>query len=65
VKSDLYLLPAHSLLALLKEGKVSSEEIISAALQRIAEMEAGLNSFITLFKEDSLTQARKIDSHFR
>jgi len=60
----LHSLTAHSLLELLEKGEVSSEEILSSVLQRIEEVEANLNSFITIFREDSLSQARKID-HLR
>jgi len=60
----LHSLTANSLLELLEKGEVSSEEILSSVLQRIDEVEANLNSFITIFREDSLSQARKID-HLR
>ncbi len=61
MKLNLYSLPAHSLLVLLERGEVSSEEILSSFLKRVEEVEPELNAFITLFREDSLSQAREID----
>jgi len=55
VKLNLYSLTAHSLLELLEKGEVSSEGILSSVLHRIDEVEANLNSFITIFREDSLS----------
>ncbi len=57
----LHLLPAHSLLALLGRGEVSAEEVVSSFLHRVEEVEGDLNAFITLFSQDSLTQAREVD----
>jgi aspartyl-tRNA(Asn)/glutamyl-tRNA(Gln) amidotransferase subunit A len=58
---NLYSLPAHRLLKLLERGEVSAEEIISSFLKRVEEVEADLNALISLFKEDSLSQAKRID----
>lgn len=58
---NLYSLPAHRLLRLLERGEVSAEEIISSFLKRVEEVEADLNALISLFKEDSLSQAKRID----
>ena len=58
---ELWKLPAHSLHKLLVGGEVTAQEITSAFLQRLREVEPQLQAFITVTEELALEQAQEID----
>ncbi|MGQ9497881.1 MAG: Asp-tRNA(Asn)/Glu-tRNA(Gln) amidotransferase subunit GatA [Desulfotomaculales bacterium] len=58
-------LPAHQLAKLLRDRKVSAEEICRSVLQRIDEIEEKTRAYITLDGENALEQARRVDRRLR
>jgi len=58
-------LTAHQLSDLLAKGEVTSEQVLLDTLDRIEEMEAKVNAFITVFREQALQQARQVDDRRR
>jgi len=58
-------LPAHQLSKLLRDRKVSAEEICRSVLQRIDEIEEKTRAYITLDGENALEQARRVDRRLR
>lgn len=58
-------LTAHELHALFISGKVSAEEIVRSYLFRIAKYNAELNTFLSIFPETALEQAREQDHRRR
>jgi len=62
---DLSKLTIHDLRDLLREGEISSEEILLKYFQRIEEVEGKINSFITLRKEEALEEGREIDRRIK
>lgn len=49
----------------LKKGEFSSEELTTASLTRIQQLDTTLNSFITITKESAITEARLADEKRR
>lgn len=62
---ELLLEPLHALSAKLTRGEVSSEELVSAAIERTEALEPTLNSYITFRPERALEEARKRDEERR
>lgn len=58
-------LPAHELAKLLRNRKVSAEEICRSVLQRIDEVEKKTKAFITVDGEKALEQARRVDKKLK
>ena len=52
---------AHALSARLQSGEITSREITSASLDRIAEVDEDINAFITVDTDGALAQADAID----
>lgn len=59
--SDLYRKPATECVQLLSDRKVSSVELVQAALERIEAVNPGLNALPCVLSDRALQQARKID----
>src|SRR3954452_4845103 len=55
--ADLLFRPVHELAALVRSGALPARELVSASLDRIAELNPSLNSFVDLFAEDALAEA--------
>ncbi len=60
--SEIPFLSATDLSALISAREVSSVEATQAYLDRIDQVDSKLNSFITISREEALTQARQADS---
>src|SRR3990170_3678952 len=60
--TDLYNLTIHDAHRLLIERKVSSVELTAAVLRRLEQVEPRVRAFVTLTEEQSLEQARRIDT---
>ncbi len=59
---DLYTLTAHEIRDMIKEKKISSKEATQSALDRIAQVEDKVESFVTVLGDEALVQAEKIDA---
>lgn len=51
--------------SLMRAGTLTSEQLVSAKLARIAKFDGHLNSFITIFGESALDEARNLDREFQ
>ena len=58
----LYELTAHELHEKLVNKELSSVELTNALYERIDEVEAKVNAYVTLDKENALAQAAKVDA---
>ena len=58
--ADLLFRPVHELAALVRAGTISARELVSASLDRIAELNPSLNAFVDVFAEDALAEADAI-----
>lgn len=58
---EYFNLTAHEVRDLLREGKVTSEELVKDVFQRIDKVEDDLKSFLDLYKEEALNKAKEID----
>ncbi len=54
---DLLFRPAAELATHVREGKVSSRELVQASLDRIEAVEPTLNAFVDVFADEALAQA--------
>ncbi|MFA4858297.1 MAG: Asp-tRNA(Asn)/Glu-tRNA(Gln) amidotransferase subunit GatA [Candidatus Margulisiibacteriota bacterium] len=61
--NELYSLTIHELHELLKNKKVSSQEIVNAVYGRIETVEKSVQAYLTLIKERALEKAREVDDH--
>ncbi|MBQ3553355.1 MAG: Asp-tRNA(Asn)/Glu-tRNA(Gln) amidotransferase subunit GatA [Clostridia bacterium] len=59
---DLYTLTAHEIRDMIKEKKISSKEATQSALDRIAQVEDKVESFVTVLGDEAIAQAEKIDA---
>ena len=59
--SNILELSTTKLSNLLKNGKLSSEELVNESLSYIKNKDPEINSFITILEENSLKNAKKID----
>lgn len=59
--TDLHQLSACAAAALIRRGELSSEEAVTAALDRIADLDPYLHAFITVDPELALRTARQVD----
>lgn len=59
---DLYTLTAHEIRDMIKEKKISSKEATQSALDRIAQIEDKVESFVTVLGDEAIAQAEKIDA---
>ena len=50
------------LIAALRQGELSSEELTRACLERVTALDGELNSFITVTQEQALASARAADA---
>jgi aspartyl-tRNA(Asn)/glutamyl-tRNA(Gln) amidotransferase subunit A len=57
----LHTLSVHQLCELMEKKEVSSEELTKACLERVDKVENDIRAFITIAKEEALTQARAVD----
>jgi amidase len=62
---ELCRLEAHEVVALLKKGEVSPEELLDAAFARIAEVEPAINAMPTLCEERARAAAREVTANGR
>lgn len=62
---ELTRLSAWEMKELLREGEVSSEELVKAHLDKIEAMDKDLNAFITVNGENALQSARKVDKKIK
>jgi aspartyl-tRNA(Asn)/glutamyl-tRNA(Gln) amidotransferase subunit A len=58
---QLHTLPVHQLSELMEKKEISCEELTRSYLKRIGEMEEDIRAFVTVTKEEALTQARAVD----
>ena len=59
--SNILELSTTKLSKLIKNGKLSSEELVNESLSHIKNKDPEINSFITILEESSLKNAKKID----
>ncbi|MFX4263331.1 Asp-tRNA(Asn)/Glu-tRNA(Gln) amidotransferase subunit GatA [Pelotomaculum propionicicum] len=57
----LHTLPVHKLSELMERKEVGSEELTTAHLERISQVEDKIRAFVTVTKEEALAQARSVD----
>lgn len=62
---ELCQLEAHEVVALLKKGEVSPEELLDAAFKRIAEVEPAVNAMPTLCEERAHAAAKNVAANAR
>ncbi|MBN9077604.1 MAG: amidase [Rhizobiales bacterium 65-79] len=62
---ELCRLEAHEVVALLKKGEVSPEELLDAAFKRIAEVEPAVNAMPTLCEERARAAAKNVAANAR
>jgi amidase len=60
--SDLLFRPAGELASLVRDGDVSSRELVQASLDRIEEVEPTLNAFVDVFADEALAAADAVSS---
>jgi len=60
-RNDLVFLPAHQLAGMIREGKVTSSEVVEAYLAQIEKHNKRLNAIVTLDAEGARRQAREAD----
>ena len=53
--------PAHELLSLLKNKKVSATEIVNSVYDQIEKYEKDVSAYVTLTKKHALAQAKEVD----
>ena len=58
---QLYTLSAHKLSELMEKKEISSLELTKTYLERISQVEDELKAFVTITKEEALSQARDVD----
>ena len=58
---DIYQLTAHEIRDMIKEKKISSKEVTQSALDRIAQVEDKVESFVTVLADEALAQAETVD----
>ncbi|MDX6687577.1 MAG: amidase [Baekduia sp.] len=58
--AELLFRPVHELAAQVRAGTISARELVSASLDRIAELNPSLNAFVDVFAEDALAEADAI-----
>ena len=58
--SDLMFRPAVELAAMVRSGEISSRELVGVSLDRIAELDPGLNAFVDVDREGALAAADAI-----
>jgi Asp-tRNA(Asn)/Glu-tRNA(Gln) amidotransferase A subunit family amidase len=58
---DIVFLSAKSLAAMIREKKISSEEVIKAHIQQIERVNPKINAVVQFYKEEALEKARKAD----
>jgi len=62
---NLYSLTIHELKAKIAAGDVTAKRIVEEFYRRIEEVEGKVHAFITLMKEEALSQAEKIDGEIK
>jgi len=65
MSDDLAFLGIRELGRLYRSGRASPVEVVNACLRRIERDEPKLNAWITVLKEEALTEARRIEGDFR
>jgi amidase len=63
--SDLPWLPALELAKRVREGRVSSEDLVLCCLERIAEVDDRLSAFVEVLRHRALREAREADARLR
>jgi amidase len=58
---DLEFLPAHEILSLIRQEKISVKEVVAALLERIRDVNDEINAFVRYDEEQLLFQAEKMD----
>ncbi|MDX6725558.1 MAG: amidase [Baekduia sp.] len=58
--AELLFRPVHELAALVRAGTITARELVSASLDRIAELNPSLNAFVDVFAQDALAEADAI-----
>lgn len=58
---DMYQLTAHEIRDMIKEKKISSKEATQSALDRIAQVEDKVESYVTVLADEALAQAEAVD----
>jgi len=59
---ELAFLSAVEQAQLVRSGEISSTELVSLSLERIAQLDPALNSFVTVCADEALATARAVDS---
>ncbi len=60
-RHDLVFLPAHMLAGMIREGKITSSEVVEAYLEQIGKVNPRLNAIVTLDADGSRKRAREAD----
>ena len=63
--NNLNTLTTSELSDLIRNGDISSEELVRATLDSIQSNDNKINSFITVNKEDSIEKAKKVDKEMK
>ncbi|HPI91748.1 MAG TPA: amidase [Deltaproteobacteria bacterium] len=61
-RRDLVFLPAHTIAGLIREGKITSSEVVEAYLEQIGKVNPRLNAIVTLDAEGARRRAREADA---
>ncbi|NLJ26273.1 MAG: Asp-tRNA(Asn)/Glu-tRNA(Gln) amidotransferase subunit GatA, partial [Firmicutes bacterium] len=54
-------LTIHELRSLLRAGEISSKEIVAAVYAKIDQVEESLRSYISLYREEAMDEAKRAD----
>jgi amidase len=60
--SDLLFRPVHELAALVREGEITSRELVQASLERIDALDGEVGAFVDVYHEDALAAADEVSS---
>src|SRR5829696_4090023 len=60
--SDLLFRPVHELAALVRDGEITSRELVEASLERIDALDGEVGAFLDVYHEDALAAADEVSS---
>src|SRR3954468_10139537 len=58
--TDLLFRPVHELAALVRDGEVTSRELVESSLERIEALDGEIGAFLDVYAEDALAHADAI-----